>query len=191
MDFFKLNNYVLQFIKMNTPKNQPTKAINQAPQRIFAKGAGSGQMRPEDPYDGEGEELSSVKRVLFPDLSVDTTSIPAGPPFRRTGHVEEVVGPDGRITTQEVLIDTTDRMPSVQRTVSSHGIESYPTNLAHPLSYLEGEFDAPLPLHYTASNQGIPGRWVYWRQLPNSKFVWDPQWVSEEDTEKDEESEHK
>lgn len=174
---------------MNTPKNQPTKAINQPPQRIFAKGAGSGQMRPEDSYDDEREDLSTVKRVLFPDLSVDTHSVPAGPPLRRTGHVEEVVGPDGRITMQEVLIDTTDRMPSVQRSISSHGDEPYPANVAHPLSYLLGEFDAPLPLHHTASNLGGNGRWVYWKQLPNSKFVWDPKWISED--EEDGESEEK
>ena len=167
---------------MNTPKNQPTTATNQAPRRIFAIGAGSGQQSPNDPYDGQREELSSVSRVLFTESSVDTNSPPAsGPPLRRVGHIVEVVDTDGRITTHEVLIDTTDRTPPVQRTISSHGDEQYPTSLAAPLYYLEGEFDTPLPGYYTESNQDLHGHWVCWRKLPNNKFVWDPQWISDDE----------
>lgn len=142
---------------MNTPKNQRTKATNQVPQRIFAIGAGTGQRRPNDLYDGEGEELSSVKRILFSDLSVDTNPPPAsGPPFRRVDHIVEVLDHNGNIILEEAMLTDT------------------------PAVLIDGNtaYDAPLPFYRSATNPGeVSGRYIYWKKLPNGKFIMTEEWV--------------
>ena len=42
--------------------------------------------------------------------------------------------------------------------------------------FYEQEFDTIPSLHRTYADIGTDGYWVYWDQLPNGKYKWNPRW---------------
>lgn len=40
------------------------------------------------------------------------------------------------------------------------------------------EYDEPLSLHRTYANLDPDGYWVYWLQLENKKWIFNPRWVA-------------
>jgi hypothetical protein len=105
--------------------------------RVYAKGAGTGQKKPEDPYDGE---------IMYEPLeSIEEKDLPPGPPISRQPAIR--CDEHGNIITEGTIPrdynplnvhNSVNTTPSVQRSMTTHGSEDLNSNTQLPANNLPG-----------------------------------------------------